>query len=292
MQLDQLGEVDSEETDPAEQRKWDAKWADVNNWQRQHAIQHPDDLEPRRELFEFLRQSVRMTEIKNGTEWAKRHIHPLKAEVHMRGAAMILFAGELEASISREPPPPDDEWTEIRAEVEAKLTSLLEAEEVTEGDASLSRQSHASVALQCLREADGPVKALMRGLDGKERRGVAHHLGELARLWFAAGYRARSALGKEDEASALLWDKESRTVQARKDGAAQAGQLAADSARENRLPIMEAMHRRIAGGAKVSDAARHVHDVDKLGTSFEANRQMWYQHRKNFLETTECCKGA
>ncbi|MEL5876038.1 hypothetical protein [Cereibacter sphaeroides] len=292
MNLDGVNQAEAEADPAAWQRKWDLQWAHVNNWHVQHANEHRDDVEPRRELLEFLRQTVPMTKIKNGTEWMEQHVHPLKAEVHIRGAAMILFGGLLEASIVMEPPPPDEEWAEIRAEVEAKLTSLLEAEEVTEGDASLSRKSHASAALDFLRATGAYVEALTDGLDDEERRGVTEHAATLMRLCFAAGYRVRSAMGKEDEASALLWEKESPTVQARKDGAAQAGQLAADSARENRLPIMEAMHRRIAGGATVSDAARHAYEVDDLGTSFEANRQMWYQNRKNFLETAECCKGA
>ncbi len=287
MNLAGLRPLDADRADDEWAKLWDTRWAEVDNWWRGYHVMHEDDVGPLRDLLDALRRHIPATWVENGTEREQVPTDPKTVKTYLRGGAKILWIGELECIAGGEDylSPPEIEWPSVASDVEAEMLELAEAPEVTEGDVSLSRRSHAKQALDALRGVRMVSAAILdvdagdADADGLDR--LSELVAELSHLAFSVGIHARAAMGKETERFAVLGKAEAPIVRARRDGAATGGAEKAKRHREAREPILQAMLKRISAGQGVTDAARKAFKIDGLGTSGEANRRLWYDHAKN-----------
>ncbi|MFQ6755322.1 hypothetical protein V6Z72_13310 [Cereibacter sphaeroides] len=258
-----VGAVDAARKDDEWQWIWGTFWGNIENWWREDAAAHPNDRAPRRELLEALHQLVRKVSVQNGAEWAELHPDPSNVPVHLKGAAQILLLDELRATVEDEMTP-DDEWDEIRAEVEEKMLKLIRRThkekkkfwgmvlwmqrekgwsddravklyrtrfgeapvglssehvepdrafvryerdprtlEASEPHPELSQWAHASATLAAFKQIDVAAGWAQSEADEDEHAWLRQIIAHVVRPAFAAGYRARSALGKEDECLAV-----------------------------------------------------------------------------------------
>lgn len=241
-------------------------WPKIEDW-----FYYSEDLKEIATLREWLRRDVPRIARRNGVEETEEYVLPSEAPEEWRGAAEILHLGELDAILDEEPPSALQEWESARAIVDAELGRLIEADEVTEGDPTLSRRGHAEQAMEILDDID-QLSSWMRGeLDPEDRSWLDELIAEVAHLAFSAGSHARSALGKDQEDFAVRGKK----IREYASKGGKAASQARSSEISSRLRRMKAS---IDRGFSVSAAAQHT-EKDGLGSK-EANEKLWRRHNK------------
>lgn len=241
-------------------------WPWIKDW-----FYYSENLKEIATLREWLRRDVPRIARRNGVEETEEYVLPSVAPEEWRGAAEILHLGELDAILDEEPPSALQEWESDRTSVETELSRFIKADEVTEGDPSLSRRGHAEQAMEILDDID-QLSSWMRGeLNPEDRSWLDELIAEVAHLAFSAGSHARSALGKDYE----RW-----AVRGRKIGEnASKGGKAAHKARKPEISErLRRMKASIDRGFTVSAAAQHTAKVG-LGSK-EANERLWRRHIK------------
>lgn len=257
---------------------WDAVenwWHDWFNTQAQSA----DGLAPLGALLTALREVVPLVAVENGMERFERHIRPTDDEnewqghEHLKGAAAILYLGELEAACEGEPPLASKSWAQHRGVVTERLEIYLNSSEVTTGADELSRKEHAQQALNCLTNIDMIVKAAcFEAADEVEQRWITEVVAEIAYTAFEAGRHTQEAWGKSFEQFALKGEDLSR-----------GGRVGGDMRRAQTSPktkqVLSSMQGYRDDGHSVSHAASLTYKKG-IGSSPTANSKLWHRHHK------------
>lgn len=221
-------------------------------------------------LREWLRRDVPRIARCNGVEETEEYVLPSEAPEEWRGAAEILYLGELDAILDKEPPSALQEWQSARAIVETELGRFMEADEVTEGEPTLSRCGHAEQAIETLADIDR-LGSWMRGeLNPEDRSWLDELVAEVAHLAFSAGSHARSALGKDYERWAL------RGIKIR-EYASQGGKAASQASAPEISARLQRMKASIDQGFSVSAAAQHTAN-NGMGSKV-SNERLWRRHK-------------
>lgn len=182
-------------------------WDAVDQWWQDEIIINPEKREGLAELLSTLRELVPTVPIQNGVEEYKRHIRtddPAEmwhdGILHLRGAALILDLGELEAVVEGPPATSLSRWNEHQSLIKKHLTELAKKPEATTGAEELSRKSHAHIAIEML-ENIGTTTNWMTGQlnDEHEKSWLREIIAEVANLAFEAGRHTQAAWGKESE---------------------------------------------------------------------------------------------
>lgn len=247
-------------------RRWDV----VENWWR-----NCDDAPLLQELLEWLERDVPRVAISNGMEERQEFMHPKDAPEEWKGAAEILFLGELKAAIEGDPTPELDEWHETSQQTASLMRSLIDQVEPTKGSPALSRKAHAENALDYLERVELDATLMCNELDPDgtapdDREWLRAVIAQAALAGFHAGAHARAAIGKEMERYAVSGKKAS-------DGSARGGAIISGQKKRKREEVLAAMNKLIANGKTISLAAVIAHRSG-LGHSPEANRKTYYRH--------------
>lgn len=294
VKIDELNRISPEDIHRTDQQwvnLWDDHWNAVeDHWRSKLLLDEPETvIESLRALLNLLRQIVPTVIIKNGTETVVQHAHPNDVSTHIRGAAKILFMGELECEVERDEflPPPDTAWQTTSGQLLRKMQEFIASEEVTTGDEGMSRRAHAEEAIRALKSVELARSSLRIREDeeidtGSDDIALSQLSAELAHFAFSAGVHAQLALGKEMERWAVVGQSEAPIVAKRLAGAKAGGRMNAEMAKTQRAHLMEAMLKQIENGKNVSDAARIVQKKFKLQKSLGALRKMWINHQKEF----------
>lgn len=289
MKLEKVKPQDVSRNDPQWTKLWDERWNAVENWWRSYSYMSDvnTDTAPLRTLLTKLQEIVPIETIMNGIESLVQHAHPNDVPAHIKGAAKILFQGELEcvAKGDRFLQNAVDAWASVCVDLRSRMQELLDKDEVTQGDETMSRHFHAEAALQALKSTEMVRKAFLfedaaENSEPDETDTFEHLSAELAHFAFSAGVHARLALGKELENWALLGQSQAPKVKKRREDGRLGGLTTSNLFDAKRQLILRAMARRIELKPNVRLAAKHVYEVDKLGKSTEANRSLWYSHLK------------
>lgn len=212
----------------------------------------------------------------NGMEETMVYARPEEVSDDWRGAARILLVGELAATVECGPEPAPEAWRREHQKLVQTLRGLVTADEVTTGDSSLSRSSHAAKALELFESIDWCTRAMADEIDpdgtnNQDRDWLIAFAGEIVSLAFHAGAHARAADGKQIESYALPGKK---VVEAGREG-----QRLRDLKRKSEF---EAISRRIdeliVRGQSQSGAGR-IAFKEGLGTSAKANVKLWGRRR-------------
>jgi len=189
---------------------------------------------------------------------------------------------EIEYRIDGNPPEASTDWADTDRRARDFLEPLIDAPEVTQGTAGMSRRVYATEALRLLDEVRSWSAMFASALpdDDREAEQAPEHeqrwlrecFAEIAVRAFNAGVLSRAAGGKAIEGDAL-WGEKSRKWPS-DGGAARALQTAPGT-----KAVLEFMAEKIAGGATKSAAAREAAKKG-LGSSVDANRSIWYRERE------------
>lgn len=188
-----------------------AAWSELENWWRDTRRWDDAHKPSLRALLERLRSVVPRIPVENGMERATRHLKPSDSldlwagKGHLKPAAEILYIGELEAVVEREPAKASESWSKHREMIAKQLNEYLHSSEPTSGDKSLSRRGHASSALELLSHLD-VVEGFARHelTDETDHSWLAELVAEIAFAAFEAGRRTQAAWGKEFERHAVV----------------------------------------------------------------------------------------
>ena len=259
-----------------------AAWNELENWWRDPRRWDDAHKPSLRALLERLRSVVPRIHVENGMERATRHLKPSDSldlwagKEHLKPAAEILRIGELEAVVEREPAKASESWSKHREMIAKQLNEYLNSSEPTSGDKSLSRRGHASSALELLSHLD-VVDGFARHelTDETDRSWLAELVAEIAFAAFEAGRHTQAAWGKEFE-SYVPTGKAVQDGQ-RKGAASRRLQTSVQSE-----AVLESMDALIAEGKNISSAAR-ITAKRGIGTSWEANRVIYYRRNKSKL---------
>lgn len=242
-------------------------WIAIENWWR-----NTDETAQAKELLEWLQRDVPRVTRQNGFEEKLDSKRPDEAPEEWKGAAKILYMGELEALVEGEPERASEEWQRERDKVVGQLEKFTALEEVTDGDPELSRRSHADKALDFLKQIELGFEWMSHEVDPDEREWLLEVIAHTAHNAFSAGVHAFAAAGKEIEVHALRGQKIARSASAGGKSKNREGKLE----REKLLAYMQAS---IEKDHSVSAAAEHAYNAG-LGPSPSANRKRWYRNRK------------
>ncbi len=241
-------------------------WIAIENWWRSS-----DDTAQLRELLEWLKRDVPEVIRQNGIEEKPDYARPDEAPEEWKGAAKILYLGELEALVEGEPELASAEWQRERDKVVGQLEKFTALEEVTDGDPELSRRSHADKALNFLKQIELDYEWMSHEVDPDEREWLLEVIAHAAHNAFSAGVHAFAAAGKEIEVHALRGQKIAK-------GASAGGKSKNREGKPEREKILAHMQASIEKGHSVSAAAKHAYNAG-LGTSPGANLQRWKRNR-------------
>lgn len=246
------------------------QWDEVENWWRSC-----DDVEQLRALFRQLQRDVPRVKIVNGTEEMEEFVHPSDAPEGWRGAAQILFLGELEAKIEGDPAPELEEWQHLADQAASMMREYLGAKEPTTGHRSLSRAAHAEAVLCHLESIDRDTKIMCAELDPDgaqpgDRAWLKAVIAQAALAAFNAGAHARAAVGKAIEQHAVRGKNTLASAQ-------KGGRVRSEEAKRNKNDVIAAMNTYIATGNSMRSAAIRTYN-DKIGTSAEGNRKIYQRH--------------
>lgn len=223
------------------------------------------------ELLAAIKKAVPMITEENGMERRERHASPREVPEELKGAAKILYFGELEARVSGEPPGDIEIWAEVRSAAEEELRQFAAADEVTKGDATLSRQKHAQDALEFLQTMDISFSwARCQIDDDDERAWFDEAVASVAWQTFNAGRHYEVARYKWIESSAVRGEK----VAGGQRNSAHLTNARHEEPREKRFKRM----RELMPTVGVKSAAAQC-EVEGLGTMGAIKRQ-WYRHQK------------
>lgn len=256
-------------------------WDAIENWWHywfNTQAQSAEELAPLRALLTALREVVPLVSVENGMERFERHIRPTDGENEwqgresLKGAAAILYLGELEAAAEGEPVSASEMWSQHRDIVTNHLKQFLNVPEKTKGAEELSRVAHAEEALKFLASIDMVVKMTGYGLaDEAEQTWLREVIAEAAHPAFEAGRHSQAAWGKSFEQFALTGRNLSRGAK-----------LGADMRRAQTSPktadVLKEMQRHIDTGHSISRAATLAAN-EGIGPSASANRKLWSRHK-------------
>jgi hypothetical protein len=163
------------------------RWDEIN-W-----LQLP--FHEQKDFLKALRAVLPKKSVENGMEISQRFVTPAEATVELRGAAVLLALGELEAAVEGDPLPAADRWEAMRDDVAGVLGELAAVPELTEGDQELSRQRHAREALSYLQRIDFSYAVAKRQIPGEDQEWLYAWLLRSQKLCFlqAGTLRLRSA---------------------------------------------------------------------------------------------------
>jgi hypothetical protein len=246
-------------------------WAWLDDWWRRF-----DDREGAALLLERLRADVPRLDRRNGMEMQNDYVTPREAEEKWKGAAEILYLGELEAWVEGEPISVPDQWEHERARIEALLREFAGAREVTKGDPSLSRRTHAHEALESLASIDFCTSAMSKEIDADgqhpaDREWLISFSREIAFLAFNAGSHARAAIGKKAEAHAVRGEKVHSAARSGGESRRQQTKPEADRTLQRMRELIDKGH--------TQKRAAELAYADGYGTSADANRKLLNRHR-------------
>jgi hypothetical protein len=167
-------------------------------------------LEEKEDLLRTCHRDVPLVTIANGVEKEQRYATPNSPEVrnneYLNFLAQELQLGELEADIASMkgqpwPPSQTEKWDEQQRRVRSALKELSSSpNEVTQGDAELSQQSHAVKALELLDLIEDSKGLFLREcLDDDQRAFVSEAMAIAAGFAFDAGRHAQLSIGKPHE---------------------------------------------------------------------------------------------
>lgn len=250
-------------------------WAALEDW-----FWRTQDTEGRAQLLASLKRDVPTRRQVNGTEAQEAYVTEVEAPKEWKGAARILELGELEAMVEQEaglePVGYATAWRDGVETIRERLAALLDAEEVTEGDPSLSRRALAEFGLRALNQID-IVVALMADeidpdrVDPDSREWLEQALLEAAFWAYRVGLADRGAAAKTIEVDAV---RGRNTI----GGASLGGQMRSAATKDATTSIIKEMQRLVGDRHSVKRAAELVHQRG-LGTSPEANRQLYKRRR-------------
>ena len=249
-------------------RNWDA----LDTWWR-----HCDELTQLRAFRDQLRTDLPGKMLFNGMEQRLVDIHPRDAAPDWKGAAEILFLGELEAKIEGEPPTEMEIWYDLRAEVSAVMQAMLgEDKEPTQGDAALSRSAHAKTCLAYFDQLDLETAGMLGELDPQnsnpeDQEWLRAVIAQAALAAFRAGAHAQAANGKVFEAHAVRGKKVH-------DGAKMSGAGTRSLTAKRAFAVLRSMNQLIAQGHTIRRAA-YLTAEKGTGSSGDANSKI-YDRRK------------
>ncbi len=241
-------------------------WAEIENWWRDS-----DNLEELKAFREQLRRDVPKVTRENGMEKFTDFVRPSEAPEEWRDAAAILRLGELDARIDGDPPTASEEWKRLRDAIAETLSDLIEADEVTFGDAALSRATHARLSLDQLVQIDRQIVWMCGEIEAENRDWLAEALFSAAVSAFSAGVQAQLAAGKGIELHATRGQKVLR-------GASDSGKQRRAKTKPKTQAVLEHMQTSVDRGHTASAAAKHAFTAG-LGTSVGANRKIWTRNR-------------
>jgi hypothetical protein len=240
----------------------------------------------------------------------KRHLPDPETRAHAKEAAELLENGELQAIVSGPPPDGIELWADYREKIESILQGYLDQDGPTTGEASMSRRTHAQDALDLLADIDvregwalshfGPSDdtgetgadlaetAQDRGAEDQkgdpeavpeeadtdgsiDRQIIRELVAEVALRAFDAGRHTQAAWGKEFEPFALTGRKV-------KDAQREGARIRRGQTEEKTREILQEMER-LVHTLGVSAAAEHLARKG-IGTSAEANRKLYYRHKR------------
>jgi hypothetical protein len=238
-----------------------------------------DDL---RAILAAVRDLVPSVEDTNGVEVLLRPARPdeivepneQRAKA-MREAAMVLELGELEALVEGDPKPASVTWAQTEGEARTELAGLRALPEETKGSAGLSRAAHADRAIDFLDDVR-KTRAIALGdtQTEEERAWVIELIAEAAQAGYWACRHAQAAIGKAVEAHAV------RGIKVRK-GSSDGGQIRSRQRGPETDMVLAMMEQIRADNPNLSVArAAALAHAKGLGTSAEANRQLWQAHKK------------
>lgn len=290
MELGKVGSQDITRKDSEWVKLWDERWSAVENWWRSYSYMSDDNLDTAslRTLLTKLQAIVPTKKIMNGTELRIHHVHPNDVPAHLKGAAMILLQGELECVVKGDAflPNPVQTWETVCVDIRQRMKLLLNEDEVTEGDTSISRQSHARAALGALDAVELARTAFLSDVSANEASFGEDSLqqlpAELALFAFSAGVHARLALGKRIEQWAVVGKAAATHIERRNEGSKRGAKSVAEKAAAERKPVMDAMLRRIKQNQSAPLAASRVYQQEQLGKSAEKNLKLWRRYGKKF----------
>ncbi|SIT74884.1 hypothetical protein [Pontibaca methylaminivorans] len=233
------------------------------------------------DILAALRRAVGTTKIVNGVEHDIIDREPAEVPADLVGAAEILREGELEAYAMGEDvylQPYREQWAELSGQVLKDCRELEALPEVTEGDASMSRQLHARVARGELAWINRILAAMLVADDDDPNDDPAldaalqEHMATVAVKAFIAGQHFRAALGKVHEVDAIRGEI---NLEAAEHG----GEVTSLLNKDNRERIMARMIDLIRNeGLNVTSAAWACAAEGLASQS--AVRSTWYRHRK------------
>ncbi|PLL13657.1 hypothetical protein C0V75_09890 [Tabrizicola sp. TH137] len=275
MGLDDLDSAGRERSDPEWLDRWDRDWVKVREWCVNHHLMH-DDVEPLRRVHDLLRRHVPFEWVENGAERQLAVVHPDRAPGYLRGAAVLLHDDEFVAIIEGEPPSESEQWHVLKAEVTKELAEFLRSAEVTEGDPRLSLHAHASTAADYLKQMELSAHLYANQLDNEEDRDwLLECLDEFAYAAFLAGYHARAAQVKLLEPHIIRGMKVVRAAQA-------SGQQLKTKRTPTTTAVLKEIEKLRNEGKNISAATRLAYQRG-YGSSADANRRLWYDHRRKKL---------
>jgi hypothetical protein len=249
-------------------------WDKVENWWR-----HSEDKEELCALLAQLQRDVPHQLQVNGMEERTEYVHPRDAPAEWKGAAKILFMGELEAKALGGPEPELEEWKKLCIRIRSILQNMLaEAKEPTTGDPTMSRAAHAREAMAFLDQVERESLWMQAQIDPEGDNSVGREwlqavIAQAAQAAFWAGIHTRAADTKEFEAHSVRGKK---VLAGAKTGAAWLRRSHA----ETTARILRSMDDYVAFSFSVARAAALTFQ-NHLGTSAAANRKLYTRHRQS-----------
>lgn len=246
------------------------EWKAVENWWR-----GSDDLPALSALLTRLQRDVPKRTLSNGVDKHEEYLKARDAPDKWGGAAAILELGELEAKVLGDPFSDLEVWEDQHSNLRAELKVLAASPEDTKGDVELSRSAHAERALEALERVNKSIAFRVRLHKPEEREALHEFAADVAINALRAGYFAHAA-----ESKAIQGDAVRGKVTLESAGAG--GRSRARDTRHRTEMILKRMRElKDAKPRSILSAAEQAWK-DSLGTSPNANVQLWKNHRKKW----------
>lgn len=249
------------------------KWDELEYYCLHHATR-----EECRETLIRLAEIVPKKKMQNGAETWAEHVLPSEVPKELKGAAELLYFGELAAKAYGDkdgnPPSYKTLFKEDIAHARNLMEKYVDCENPTEGDELYSRRSHAKTAL----EAMDRIEMVLNWACSNAEKGtltsqwIEETLREACHFAFWAGASARAAAGKEIETDAVRGRK--ILVSAR-----EAGKATSKRNENRRNAILKSMIDYTKQGLSAREAA--VHTAKKgVGIKAASIERLFYRWKK------------
>jgi hypothetical protein len=235
------------------------------------------------DLLDALRAIVPMVTIENGMERLERTALPSELKgmdkKTLKGAAKILYLGELAAYVEGDPPNASAVWNGLLSAAESFLLEASAKAEPTEGSVELSLKRHCDEATESLRSLTQATRmALAQMKRNDEKKWLQAVIAEVAVDAYLAGRHIQAAWGKEFESHAVRGEKVLS-------GSAQSGAIRRNKVKPKSQQVLAEMERLIdVGGHSVSRAAELAFEKN-FGTSKAANRKLFARQKRQKIGT-------